>query len=573
MRVQHLLRCPCVVAAVIAGSAQFAWGQAPTAPINDLPTPYHLVESWAQMPSGRPLGAAAGIAVDRDGKSIWVVDRCGGGTCVGSTVVPIMKFDAAGHVVRSFGASLFVLPHTINIDPDGNVWVTDTMDKDGKGQQVFKFSTEGRLLMTLGRAGVEGSGPDTFNKPSDVAFGRNGDIFVADGHGGTSNARIVKFSKDGKFITAWGVKGTAPGEFDTPHAIVVDSRGRVLVADRGNSRIQLFDQEGHYLTEWRQFGRPSDLFIDRHDVIYVSDSESNSKVNPGWTRGVRIGSAKDGSVTAFIPDLDPDQEAPGGGEREALTVDAEGNVFIARTGHGGLMKYARVSFTHSASAVPVGQQETHSLLGSGRLLARDFASLATRQPLLALGVGGALAGSFHPIDRTVTEHVSQTQPIENALDAGKTFGGGPIQLGGALGTYIAGVGFGNQRVRTVGSELMQAQIVSGVLTQGIKYGVRRTRPDGSRRSFPSGHTSATFANAATLQREFGWKIGVVAYSAATYVAVSRLSENDHYLSDVVFGAAVGIASSRAVTHTRAGSIAASAFPTHRGGAAAIIWRF
>jgi sugar lactone lactonase YvrE len=329
-----------IVAAVGVGRAAHGQGTA-VEPVNDLPTPYRLVENWVKMPQGRPLGAAAGVAVDRDGRSIWIVDRCGAGTCVGSTVAPILELDATGHVAKSFGAALFVLPHTVNIDRDGNVWVTDTMDKDGKGQQVFKFSNDGKLLMTLGKAGVEGSGPDTFNKPSDVAFARNGDIFVADGHGGMSNARIVKFNKEGKYIKAWGMKGSAPGQFDTPHALLIDTRGRVLVADRGNSGIQIFDGDGNYLTEWKQFGRPSDLFIDRNDVLYVSDSESNSKVNPGWKRGVRIGSAKDGTVTTFIPDLDPDQEAPGGGERESLTVDANGAVFIARTGHGGLLKYVK----------------------------------------------------------------------------------------------------------------------------------------------------------------------------------------------------------------------------------------
>src|SRR5207248_8233235 len=130
----------------------------------------------------------------------------------------------------------------------------------------------------------------------------------ADGHGGDSNARIVKFSKDGRFLKAWGRKGSGPGEFAELHAIAIDSRGRLFVADRGNSRIQIFDQEGKFLAEWKQFGRPSGIFIDKKDNIYVADSESQPvKIegrqagygyNPGFKRGIRVGSGKDGSVSA-----------------------------------------------------------------------------------------------------------------------------------------------------------------------------------------------------------------------------------------------------------------------------------
>ena len=152
--------------------------------------------------------------------------------------------------------------------------------QDGKGHQVFKFSPDGKVLLTLGKAGVAGNGPDTFNQPSDVVVGANGDIFVADGHGGNSNARIVKFSKDGKFIKTWGKKGFGPGEFDTPHALALDSRGRLFVGDRNNNRIQIFDQDGKFLEEWAQFGRPSGVFIDGNDFVYVPTPESNAKRNP-----------------------------------------------------------------------------------------------------------------------------------------------------------------------------------------------------------------------------------------------------------------------------------------------------
>src|SRR5262249_17447580 len=157
-----------------------------------------------------------------------------------------------------------------------------------------------------------------------VVVAANGDVFVADGHGGNTNARIVKFTPDGKFIKTWGRKGTAAGEFDTPHAIAIDSRGRLFVGDRNNNRIQIFDQEGNFIDQWTQFSRPSGIFIDRNDVIYVADSESESATrnHDGWQRGIRIGSARDGSVTALIPD--PVAKTTGTSAAEGVAADAAG---------------------------------------------------------------------------------------------------------------------------------------------------------------------------------------------------------------------------------------------------------
>src|SRR6184192_2362925 len=275
---------------------------------------YQTIENWFKLPEGRKIGSTAGITVDRDGTSVWTFDRCGGQYCAGSNLAPIMKFDESGKLVKSFGAGMFVRPHGIRIDREGNVWVTDgegpdgkDPNKNGKGHQVFKFSPEGKVLMTLGKAGVAGDGPDTFNQPSAVLIAPNGDIFVADGHGGNSNARVVKFSKDGKFIKTWGKKGTAPGDFDTPHALAMDSRGRLFVGDRGNNRIQIFDQDMKLLDTWYQFSRPSGIYIDKNDDIYVADSESGGvdRTRTNWTRGIRIGSAKDGVVKYLIPDPMP----------------------------------------------------------------------------------------------------------------------------------------------------------------------------------------------------------------------------------------------------------------------------
>ena len=194
----------------------------------------------------------------------------------------MLRFDPSGKVVESFGDGMIVQAHGMTVDRDGNVWVTDAQIKDGKGNQVFKFSPDGKLLMTLGKAGVAGGGNDVFSGPCDVAIAQNGDIFVADGHiADVPVNRIMKFSKDGKFIKAWGKRGKGPGEFDTPHSIAIDSRGRIFVADRSNSRIQIFDQDGRFIDQWKQFGRPSGVFIDRNDTWYVADSQSNSDAEPG----------------------------------------------------------------------------------------------------------------------------------------------------------------------------------------------------------------------------------------------------------------------------------------------------
>jgi sugar lactone lactonase YvrE len=307
---------------------------------NSQPNPYRTVANWGQLPEGRTWGSTSAVDVDRAG-NIWVAERCGANTCAGKTDAPILKFDPSGKLLTSFGAGMFVFPHGISVDPDGNVWITDGQGRDGKGQQVFKFSPDGKVLLTLGKAGVAGDGPDTFNQPSDVAIAPNGDIFVADGHGGNTNARIVKFSKDGKFIKTWGKKGSAPGEFDVPHALAFDSRGRLFVGDRANNRIQIFDQDGNFLEQWTQFGRPSGLFIDKNDILYVADSESSTMRHPGWKRGMRAGCANDGSVTAFIPDPEPDPDHSATSAAEGVVADAMGNIYGAEVGPKGIKKYVK----------------------------------------------------------------------------------------------------------------------------------------------------------------------------------------------------------------------------------------
>ena len=306
--------------ALVAGSIVICNGQVQADDPNSAPNPYRVIEHWAKLPEGRVWGQPLAVEIDRDGSSLWVFDRCAAKSCEGSNVAPIQKFDATGRLVVSFGSGLFSWPHGLAAAADGTVWVAD-----GVKQVVLQFAPDGRVLRTLGKPGVAGNGPDTFNSPSDVLVAPNGDVFVADGHGDSpvkgTNDRIVILSKDGEFIKAWGHHGPAQGEFNEPHGLAMDSVGRLYVADRANSRIQIFDQDGAFIAEWKQFGRPSGVTI-RDDVIYVADTQSSDKVNAPFRPGVRIGSVKDGKVTAFIGASGPKAETA-----EGVAVDKDGNVF------------------------------------------------------------------------------------------------------------------------------------------------------------------------------------------------------------------------------------------------------
>jgi DNA-binding beta-propeller fold protein YncE len=327
-----------------------------------LPNPTgEVITQWAALPDGRSWGSTAGIDIGPDGH-IWVYDRCGangldGGCEANPEVDPILKYDRnTAELLANFGAGLFVLPHGLHVDADGNVWVTDSQGNEAgtKGHQVIKFSPEGEVLLTLGEAGQPGTGPGQLNEPCDVITAPNGDIFVSDGHSGQGadppegrTGRILKFDSEGNFIKEWGEIGFRPGQFRTPHALEFDSQGRLYVADRGNHRIQVFDQEGELLEIYTQFSRVSGLFITDDDTLYAIDSESVETNHYGWMNGVRIGPAGADRVTGFIP---PHVPAEGrvlqGLAGEGIAVDADGNVFVAEGpasrpfAGGGLTKYA-----------------------------------------------------------------------------------------------------------------------------------------------------------------------------------------------------------------------------------------
>ena len=319
-----------------------------------LPNPYRAVDDWARLPDGRQMGAVGGVAVDPDGEHVWAVIRCDateperfGNECLDSALDSVLKFDPDGEVVASFGGGMFIWPHGLDVDSDGNVWVTDAVAAERtpegtRGHQVIKFSPEGDVLMTLGTPGVPGSGPGYFNAPSDVVVADNGDIFVADGHGDDTNNRVVKFSSDGIFVGAWGQSGYAPGQFRTLHAIAIDSRGRVFTADRSNNRIQIFEQDGTFIATWTQFGRPSGIFFDDNDRIYVADSESDDVQNPGWEMGIRIGDALSGWVSEFILYPWGDPRSTAGNGAEFVAVDRAGNLYGGEPRPRKLQKYVRV---------------------------------------------------------------------------------------------------------------------------------------------------------------------------------------------------------------------------------------
>ncbi len=326
-------------------------------PINgELPNPYRTERDFGVLPNGREWGSVSAIHVDTDGVHVWAGDRCGVNSCAESGVHPIVRLDPEGNVVTAFGAGLITWPHGMDIDSEGNVWVADarspnarelerTPDAVMNGHAVRKFSRTGELLLTIGTPGEAGDPPHQLTEPNDVLVAPDGSIFIAETHSAqytddptsaAAKSRVSKYAPDGTFIMSFGEWGYADGQFRSPHAMAMDSQGRLFVSDRGNRRIQIFDQEGNHLDTWYHFSRNSGIYIDADDVLYAIDSESDENYNPGgWEKGLRVGSAETGEVWYFVPAHESPRPSGMGGVGtmgEGVTVDAQGNVYAGEVG-------------------------------------------------------------------------------------------------------------------------------------------------------------------------------------------------------------------------------------------------
>lgn len=211
------------------------------------------------MPAGWKFGRVSAVGTDSAGL-VYVFQR-------GKKADPVVVFDAKGNFVRSWGKGMFGNPHGLRVDRQNHVWVTDNGD-----HQVMEFANDGRLLRTWGVKGKAGTDAKTFNRPTDIAFNANGDFYVSDGYG---NSRVVKFSRDGRYLLAWGKRGTGPGEFNIPHSVAVDSRGLVYVSDRENNRIQIFDSNGRFLRQWNHLGATQNIYITPRDEMWIITHRDN----------------------------------------------------------------------------------------------------------------------------------------------------------------------------------------------------------------------------------------------------------------------------------------------------------
>jgi DNA-binding beta-propeller fold protein YncE len=235
-----------------AGSA-LALGSAPN---SSRAADFRPVTNFFRLPEGWTLGACSAVSVNRQGE-IFLFHR---------GKHPIIVLDSGGNYLRSWGDDVLQTPHGLRIDSQGNIWVTDI-----GSHRVFKFDPQGKVLLALG-TGKPGTGLDQFDRPTDIAFGASGEFYVSDGYG---NSRVLKFSPGGALITSWGQKGSGRGEFNLPHAVVVDPSGRVLVADRENNRIQIFDADGKWLDTWEGFA-PFGLAFEGQGALYVADGYANA---------------------------------------------------------------------------------------------------------------------------------------------------------------------------------------------------------------------------------------------------------------------------------------------------------
>ena len=417
-----------LAAALLAAAAAPAHAQLQdqtrVAPTNDLPNPYARVHPWGELPDPYVPGAynerASFIGADEgpDG-NIYLLSRCLQNSCTGRSEPPLLKLDPSGGLLLSWGSGMFDFPHGLDLDDEGNVWVADQ-----RGHRVVKFDARGNQLLTIGERGTAGD-PPLLNEPTDVVVAPGGEIFITEGHSFTAGAnRVTKYAADGTFLMSWGSTGSGLGEFNVPHAMALDSQGRLFVGDRGNNRIQIFDQQGTLLDVWYQFGRPSGIAIGADDRIYVADSESYGTDNPGWKKGIRVGSARDGSVQYLIADLEPTAIEHSGAE--GVGVDSAGNVYGAVVRRRMLEKHAP---NGDATALPGETAPAHvghvayGFPGApgGRSLAAA-ASAETGTMLLHANFAGGDLSDFGAMRRHAGHVLHLLDPADGASGPGLGFG-------------------------------------------------------------------------------------------------------------------------------------------------------
>jgi len=269
---------------------------------------YRPVPNWSKLPEGMKLGGVSAVATDSEDR-VFVFHR---------GKKPIVVFDRDGNYLRSWGDEHFKTPHGIRIDSKNNVWTTDMAD-----HHVMKFDPEGKLLLTLGKRGEAGTTPDRFNRPTDIAFASSGEFYISDGYG---NARVLKFSAEGKFLKQWGKKGKEEGEFNLPHSIFVDAKGRVIVGDRENNRVQVFDADGKFLTQWKESGAPYGMFVTT-DRVFIAD------VRASWIQVLDLEGKPLGRWG---------QKGTAAGDFSGphmLCVDSQGVVYVAEVGGQRVQKF------------------------------------------------------------------------------------------------------------------------------------------------------------------------------------------------------------------------------------------
>lgn len=329
-----------IVALCLTAQTNWAHGQStatrpalPVYPRVNLAVGYHADPAWPAKPLTYAWGAMSGIAVDPQDR-VWTFNR---------GKVPVQAFSPEGKLIEAWGEGMFKTPHGLRIDRDGNLWITDI------GLHVArKFTPKGKLLLSIGTPGQPGKDDRHLNQPTDVAITSEGDVFIADGYG---NNRVAQFDARGRFVNAWGKLGLKPGDFSLPHAVALDSRGRVFVCDRNNVRVQVFDQKRGVLAEWRNLLVPWGICITAKDEILLSGS---SPMHWGEDRFLGLPPKDqlvmkvntDGRLLELwtFPAGEVGKEQPGQLDwLHGIAVDSKGNLYLGDIKGCRVQKFVRVT--------------------------------------------------------------------------------------------------------------------------------------------------------------------------------------------------------------------------------------